>query len=89
MRKLWWFLRQEKNRQVLGWFGGGPLSSQVAFGPWLPSSTHPISPLRRRMSMLRRRGASAPVGISRLDNYGHPLAPPVASPSNPDPGTGR
>jgi hypothetical protein len=44
VRKLWWFLRQEKNRQVLGWFGGGPLSSQVAFGPWLPSSTHPISP---------------------------------------------
>jgi SEFIR domain-containing protein len=83
VRKLWWFLRQEKNRQVLGWFGGGPLSSQVAFGPWLPSSTHPISPLRRRMSMLRRRGASAPVGISRLDDYGSPASTARPSPSNP------
>ena len=35
------------------------LSSQVAFGPWLRSSTHPIRLLRRRMSMLQAPGGVA------------------------------
>lgn len=56
MRKLWSFLQQEKNRQVLGWLGGGivlafglwaavtffnsPQESQKTYGPNSPAISH-------------------------------------------------
>jgi SEFIR domain-containing protein len=90
VRKLWSFLQQEKNRQVVGWLGGGVIV--LAGGVWVVA-TFFYSP--RPPPQTPDVNVEAPGGVAAgRDIRGstitvHPLAPPAASPSSPDPGAGR
>jgi TIR domain len=84
VRKLWSYVQQEKNRQVLGWLGGGVVI--LAGGVWAmvtffsaPSDVNVEAP----------GGVAAGRDIRGSTITVQPLVPPAASPSNPDPGAGR
>jgi TIR domain len=90
VRKLWSFLQQRKNRQVLGWLGGGVVV--LAGGVWVVitffSSPHP-PPAAPATNVEAPGGIAVGRDISGSTITVHPSAPLEASPSGPDPGTGR
>jgi hypothetical protein len=90
VRKLWPFLQQDKNRQVLGWLGGGVVV--FAGGLWAVvnflSSSHP-PPQGPDVHVEAPGGVGAGGDIRSSTITVHPQAPPAASPSSPDPGAER
>jgi hypothetical protein len=84
--KLWRFLRQEKNRVVLGWFGGGLVV--IAGGVWAAVTffypPHP-PPLAPEVNVQAPGGVAAGRDIRGSTITVHPSAPPAGSPGNADP----
>jgi SEFIR domain-containing protein len=90
VRKLWLFLQQERNRQVLGWLSGGVIV--LAGGLWAAVTffySPAPPPQAPHVDVEAPGGVAAGRDIRGSTITVQPLAPPAASPSNPDPGAGR
>ena len=91
VRTLWRFLRQEKNRQLLGWLGGGVVI--LAGGLWAAVtffySPHPALQAPD-VNVEAPGGVAAGRDISGSMITVHPTVPPTAgSPGDTDHSTGR
>jgi hypothetical protein len=89
-RELWRFLQQEKNRQLLGWLGGGVIV--LAGGLWVVvtffSSPHP-PPQAPDVNVQAPGGVAAGRDIRGSTITVHPSAPPADNSGNPDHRTGQ
>jgi hypothetical protein len=90
VRTLWRFLQQEKNRQLLGWLGGGVVI--LAGGLWAAVtffySPHPALQTPD-VNVEAPGGVAAGRDIRGSTITVQPTAPPADSSSTPDPRTGR
>jgi hypothetical protein len=86
VRKLWQFFQQKKNRQVLGWLGGVVV---LAGGVWVVVAFYSPRPPPQAPDVQAPGGVAVGRDIRGSTVTVHPLAPPAASPSSPDPDAGR